>query len=175
MDRVCVGVVVGAHGVRGGLRVKPFTEDPAAIAAYGPVEDETGQRRFRLKVTGHAKGVVTVAAQGVADRNEAEALKGARLYVAKSRLPAPEEDEFYYSDLIGLAAELEDGTAFGAVKGVFDFGAGDVIELALPDGRSELLPFTRAVVPVVDVKAGRLVVAPPAVVEAGAPEDAGDE
>lgn len=166
MDRVCVGVVVGAHGIRGGLRVKPFTEDPAAIAAYGPVEDETGERRFRLKVQGHAKGVVTVTAQGVADRNAAEALKGTRLYVARHRLPAPEEDEFYYSDLIGLAAEAEDGTPLGTVKGVFDFGAGDVFELALPDGRSEMLPFTQAVVPVVDVKAGRLVVVPPAVIEA---------
>lgn len=166
MDRVCVGVVVGAHGVRGSLRVKPFTEDPAAVAAYGSVEDEAGERRFRLKVTGLAKGVVTVTAHGVADRDAAEALKGTRLYVARSRLPAPEEDEFYYSDLVGLAAELADGTALGTVKGVFDFGAGDVIELALADGRTEMLPFTRVVVPVVDVAAGRLVVVPPAVVEA---------
>jgi 16S rRNA processing protein RimM len=175
VDRVCVGVVVGAHGVRGGLRVKPFTEDPAAIAAYGPVEDETGGRRFRLKVTGQAKGVVTVAAQGIADRDAAEALKGVKLYVARSRLPQPEEDEFYYSDLIGLRADLEDGTALGTVKGVFDFGAGDVIELALADGRSELLPFTRAVVPVVDVTAGRLVVVPPDVVKARGAEGESDE
>ncbi len=164
-ERVCVGVIVGAHGVRGAVRIKAFTEDPAAVAAYGPVEDEEG-RRFRIKVVGIAKGVVTATLAGVDDRNAAEALKGARLYVARAALPAAEEDEYYHSDLIGLRAEYEDGSVFGTVRGVFDFGAGDVLELGLPDGRVEMLPFTRVVVPVVDVKAGRLVVVPPAVADA---------
>ncbi len=174
MDRVCVGAIVGAHGVRGAVRVKPFTEDPAGIAAYGPVEDEAGERRFRLKVLGVAKGVVNAAIQGVADRNAAEALKGTRLYVPRDALPAPAEDEFYYADLIGLRAELADGTVFGRVRGVFDFGAGDVLDVALPDGRVEMLPFTKAVVPVVDVAGGRVVVAPPETIEAR-PEDERDE
>lgn len=175
MDRVCVGVVVGAHGVRGAVRVKPFTEDPQALGAYGPVEDEAGQRRFRLKVLGVAKGLVNAVLAGIADRDAAEALKGVRLYVPRAALPEPDEDEFYYSDLIGLAAELEDGTPYGTVRGVFDFGAGDVVELAFADGRTEMLPFTRAAVPVVDLAAGRLVVAPPVVTEAGPEEDGDNE
>lgn len=174
MDRVCVGVVVGAHGVRGALRIKPFTEQPDGIAAYGPVEDEAGARRLRLKVLGTAKGIVTATAQGVADRDAAEALTGTRLYVPRDRLPPPEPDEFYHSDLVGLAAQREDGTPFGTVRAVFDFGAGDVIELALSDGRVEMLPFTKAVVPVVDLAAGRLVVSPPEVTEARPPAEAAD-
>lgn len=174
MDRVCVGVVVGAHGVRGALRIKPFTEQPDGIAAYGPVEDEAGARRLRLKVLGTAKGIVAATAQGVADRDAAEALTGTRLYVPRDRLPPPEPDEFYHSDLIGMAALREDGTPFGTVRAVFDFGAGDVIELALPDGRVEMLPFTKAVVPVVDLAAGRLVVSPPEVTEARPPQGASD-
>lgn len=174
MDRVCVGVVVGAHGVRGALRIKPFTEQPDGIAAYGPVEDEAGARRLRLKVLGTAKGIVTATAQGVADRDAAEALTGTRLYVPRDRLPPPEPDEFYHSDLVGLAAQREDGTPFGTVRAVFDFGAGDVIELALADGRVEMLPFTKAVVPVVDLAAGRLVVSPPEVTEARPPAEAAD-
>lgn len=174
MDRVCVGVVVGAHGVRGALRIKPFTEQPDGITAYGPVEDEAGARRLRLKVLGTAKGIVTATAQGVADRDAAEALTGTRLYVPRDRLPPPEPDEFYHSDLVGLAALREDGTPFGTVRAVFDFGAGDVIELALADGRVEMLPFTKAVVPVVDLAAGRLVVSPPEVTEARPPAEAAD-
>lgn len=164
-ERVCVGVVVGAHGVRGAVRVKPFTGEPEAIAAYGPVEDESG-RRLKVKVLSVAKGVVNATLAGVADRDAAEALKGTKLYVPRTALPAPEEDEFYYSDLIGLAAELEDGSVYGTIRAVHDFGAGDLLELALPDGRVEMLPFTKAVVPVVDIKGRRVVIAPPEVTEA---------
>lgn len=168
--RVCVGVVVGVHGVQGAVKVKAFTEDPADVGAYGPVEDEAGQRRVRLRVIGAAKGVVIATLQGVTDRNAAEALKGARLYVPRQRLPQPEEDEFYLSDLVGLRVEHEDGSDFGTVKAVYDFGAGDVLEVARPNGRLEMLPFTKACVPVVDVAGGRLVVAPPDEIEGRAPD-----
>lgn len=170
MSRICLGVVVGVHGVQGAVKVKSFTTDPAAVGAYGPVEDEAGLRSFRLKVIGSAKGMVVATLQGVQDRNTAEALKGTRLYVPRERLPPPDEDEIYLSDLIGLRAELDDGSVWGTVKTVYDFGAGDVLEVARPDGRLELLPFTRACVPVVDVAAGRLVVALPDEIEVRAPE-----
>ena len=159
--RLCIGVIVGAHGIKGAVRLKSYTTDPADVQSYGPVEDESGQRRFSLSVIGEAKGVVTVRIPGVTDRNAAEALKGTRLYVARDVLPEPEEDEFYYSDLAGLKATLEDGTPFGTVKAVFDAGAGDILEIARPEGESVLLPFTRRVVPVVDIAGGRVVIDPP--------------
>jgi 16S rRNA processing protein RimM len=158
---VCIGQIVGAQGIQGAVRVKSFTADPPDVAAYGPVTDETG-RQFRLKVASQAKGVVICRIDGVNDRNAAEALKGTRLHVAREMLPEPEEDdEFYHADLIGLAVELRDGTVLGKVRAVFDFGAGDMLELAGPGGETRLLPFTRAAVPVVDIKAGRLIAEPP--------------
>ncbi|MHA1114414.1 MAG: ribosome maturation factor RimM [Alphaproteobacteria bacterium] len=158
--RVCVGAVAGSHGVRGLVRVKPFTEDPAAVAAYGPVEDEAGARRFNLAVTGRAKGVVVVRIEGIADRDAAEALKGVRLYVPRAALPEPEADDFYQSDLLGLRVETLDGQRIGRVKAVQNFGAGDLLEIAPERGPSFFLPFTRETVPEVDIGGGRVVVAP---------------
>ncbi|MBX6369503.1 MAG: ribosome maturation factor RimM [Rhodospirillales bacterium] len=159
--RVLVGVIVGAHGVRGAVRIKPFTAEPAAIAAYGPLEDETGTRRFEIRLVGEGKGVVIATLKGIGDRNAAEALKGLRLYVARAALPPPGEEEFYHADLIGLAAVRRDGTLLGRVCAVHDFGAGDSLELALADGGTLLVPFTKAVVPEIDVAGGKLVVEPP--------------
>jgi 16S rRNA processing protein RimM len=159
--RVCLGAVTGAHGVRGLVRVKAFTAEPADIAAYGPVEDEAGTRRFALEVVGAAKGVVLVRVPGVADRDAAERLKGLRLYVPRAALPEPEEEEYYHADLLGLRVELTDGSEFGRVRAVHDFGAGDSIEVVRADGGTVMVPFTRAAVPVVDLADGRLVVDPP--------------
>jgi 16S rRNA processing protein RimM len=159
--RVCVGIVVGAQGVRGAVRVKSFTEDPADIGRYSPVEDEGGSRKLRLAVVGEAKGVVIATLDGISDRNAAEALRGTRLYVDRDRLPGTDEDEFLYSDLIGLAVEAPDGIRLGTVASVGDFGAGDVLEITLADGGTMMVPFSRADVPVVDVAGGRLVAVPP--------------
>jgi 16S rRNA processing protein RimM len=169
-DRVCVGVIAGAHGVKGAARVKSFTAAPAAIAAYGPVWDESGERRFELEVIGELKGAVLVTIAGVTDREAAEALKGVRLYVDRAVLPEPEADEFYHADLVGLAAELSDGTPLGEVRAVHNFGAGDVIEVGPPDGPSVMVPFTRAAVPVVDTRAGRIVIDAEAGLVEGAPD-----
>ena len=160
-ERVCVGVIAGAHGLRGLLRVRPFTDTPEDVAAYGPVETEDGGRTLTLSVANRlGKGVILVRAEGVADRNAAEALKGARLYVARDRLPVPEEDEFYYSDLIGLAAVTGDGAAVGRIRAVHEYGAGDVLEIIADDGSVATIPFTRAAVPQVDISGGRVVVDP---------------
>ena len=162
-DRVCVGAIAGAFGVRGEAKIKSFTDDPAAIATYGPLETEDRARRFDVKVTRTVKGGFAARLSGVATREEAEGLKGTRLYVDRSVLPAPDEDEFYYADLLGLRVEDEGGALLGKVKAVQEFGAGDMIEY-LPDtgGESVLLLFTREIVPVVDVPGGRIVVIPPA-------------
>jgi 16S rRNA processing protein RimM len=167
--RVCMGVVGAPHGVRGAVRVKSFADEPEAIAGYGALEDESGERRFTLRITGTAKGEDMVIAQiaGVTDRDRAEALRGLRLYLPRAALPPTPEDEFYHADLIGLAAELADGTAIGHVVAVHDFGAGDVLEIARDKvkgqgGQPLVVPFTRVAVPVVDIAAGKIVLDPPA-------------
>src|SRR5689334_6316478 len=168
-DRVCVGLIAGAHGVRGLVKLKSFTAEPAAIASYGPLTDESGARSFRIELAGSGKDHWLARIEGVADRDRAEALRGTRLHVERARLPEPEdEDEFYHADLIGLDAYLPDGSVFGKVVAIYDFGAGDVVELrqepapANAGGRTVTVPFTRAAVPVVDIEAGRITVDPPA-------------
>jgi len=165
--RVLVGIVVGAQGVRGRVRIKSFTEDPMAIGAYGALENESGGRRFAIRPVGMSRGAVLADIEGVADRNAAEALKGTRLYVERSALGETEEGEYFHADLIGLAAEDGDGRALGRVKAVFDFGAGPLLELERTGGGTELVAFSDAAVPVVDLAGGRIVVHLPAEVEAG--------
>ena len=159
--RVCVGVVAGAHGVRGAVKIKSFTATPEDVAGYGPLEDESGERRFSLRLVGTGKGVVIGHLSGIVDRNQAEAARGLRLYLPRAALPPTEEDEYYHADLIGLAAVLTDGTPVGAVRAVHDFGAGDTLEIARTEGPPVMVPFTRAIVPSVELAAGRLVVDPP--------------
>ena len=111
--RVCVGVVTGAHGVRGAVRLKSFTAEPEDVARYGPLEDESGERRFALRLIGGAKGVLIAAIAGIDDRDRAEALRGLRLYLPRSALPPTEEEEYYHADLIGLEAALGRRTPLG--------------------------------------------------------------
>jgi 16S rRNA processing protein RimM len=167
-ERILVGAIAGAHGVRGQVKIKSFTDDPAAVAAYGPVTDESGRRSFRLTLTGAAQasnGMVIARIDGVSDRDGAEALKGLRLYVARAALPPTDEGEYYRADLIGLRAERRDGAAYGRVVDVQNYGAGDLLEIERADGETEYLPFTLTTAPLVDIPGGRLVVEPPAVVE----------
>ena len=159
-EKICVGVVTGARGIKGELRVKSFTADPDAIFAYGPVSDERGTQIFEGRVSGKAKDHLLVFLKGVTDRNRADELKGTRLYVDRDALPAPEEDEFYHADLIGLAVELKDGGAYGNVRGVLDVGGGASLEIASPDGII-MMPFTKQAVPAVDIANGKMIVDPP--------------
>jgi len=160
-DWVCVAVVATAHGVRGALKLRSFTERPEDVAAYGPVFDRNGEPLFALRVIGKAKGGVIAEAPGIDDRDAALALRGTELFVPRAALPEPEPDEFYYSDLEGLAVERLDGERLGIVRGVDNHGAGDVIEVQADDGRLIDLPFDRTVVPEVDLEAGRIRVDPP--------------
>jgi 16S rRNA processing protein RimM len=163
--RVLVGAIAAAHGVRGLVRVKSFTADPKSVASYGELSDERGLRHFRLTLQGQAKDGVIARIDGIDDRDAAEALKGTRLFVDREALPAlTEEDEFYQTDLVGLRVEACDGKTLGRVKAVLNFGAGDLLEIE-GEGVSLMLPFTRQVVPLVDLPGGRLVADPPAEVE----------
>ncbi|WP_044559526.1 ribosome maturation factor RimM [Azospirillum sp. B4] len=162
--RICVGQFVGSHGVRGRVKVKSFTAVPESLFAYGKLSDESGARTFALTMTGMGKDHFLAELQGVRDRDAADALKGTRLYIERGQLPATDdEDEFYHADLIGLVATTADGEPFGEIKAIYDFGGGDMLEIAhAASGKTVTIPFTRAAVPVVDVKAGLVTVEPPA-------------
>jgi 16S rRNA processing protein RimM len=163
-DRLLLAKIGAPHGVRGEVRLKVFAADPASLGAYGPLADHSG-RRFELERVRPGKEVAIAKFRGVDDRNAAEALNGISLTVERDRLPAPDEDEFYHADLIGLAAVDQAGAALGTIVAVHDFGAGDLLEIAPPRGPTTLVPFTKGVVPVVDIAGGRIVVVPPAEAE----------
>lgn len=153
----CVGAIAGGFGVQGEVRLKSFCADPAAIADYAPLTSEDG-RSFGVRIVRAIPGAFAVRLTGVATREEAEALKGTRLYAPRDRLPPLGEDEYYHADLIGLAVVDTGGAALGTVRAVLDHGAGDILEVARP-GKAELLvPFTRAAVPTVDIAGRRIVV-----------------
>ncbi|GIX13701.1 MAG: ribosome maturation factor RimM [Paracoccaceae bacterium] len=158
---ICVGAIAGAFGVRGEVRVKSFCAEPEAIAGYGPLVTEDG-RRFAITIRGTAPGALVCRLSGVETREQAQALKGTRLHVARGRLPDLPEDEFYHADLIGLTVQDTGGAVLGQVRAVHDHGAGDFLEITGPAlARPLLLPFTRAFVPTVDLARGRIVVDPP--------------
>ena len=161
-DRICVAQIGAAHGIRGEVRLRSFTEDPAAVTDYGPLESEDGARRFTIEALRPAKDHFVVRLAGVGDRAAAEKLTNLKLYVSRDRLPRIDEtDTYYHADLIGLAAVTADGAALGTVTAVHNFGAGDLIEIK-PHGGSEplMVPFTEAAVPEIDMKARRLIVRP---------------
>ncbi|PWB92556.1 ribosome maturation factor RimM [Methylosinus sporium] len=162
-NAVLLGRLGAAHGVRGEIRLQSFTADPSAIATYGPLFDASGRRRFVISALRPvAKDMFVARLEGVADRDAAAALTGVELYLPREALPAPDEDEFYLADLEGLRAETPTGETLGVVIAVRNFGAGDLLEVRPPDGgESLLLPFTKAVVPIVDVAGGRIVAEPP--------------
>ena len=157
-SRILLGVVTAAHGVKGEVKVKTFTQSPEGLRAYGPVIIEDG-RQFEIAALRSSKpdeAIVRFAA--IVDRNAAESLKGQRLYVPRAALPAPEAGEFYHADLIGLRAEAPSGNPLGTVRGVHNFGAGDVIEIEFADGTTEFIAFSDANVPAVDIAEGRIVI-----------------
>jgi 16S rRNA processing protein RimM len=160
---ILVGVFGAPHGIRGEIRLKSYTADPAAIRTYGPLLDVSGTRRFvieALRPTG--KNMFVARVKGVSDRESAQALNGTQLFVTRDVLPVPEEEEFYYADLMGLRVENERREVLGSVIALHNFGAGDILEIAPPpdaaDKITAMLAFTRALVPIVDVARGRIVV-----------------
>jgi len=162
-DRVLLGVVAAPHGVRGLVRIKSFTEDPMAVAAYGPLSDESGKEEYRVEALSAARGAVLARIEGVADRTAAEALRGLRLFVERQRLPHTGEREWYEADLIGLEAVGTDGRDWGKVIAFHDFGAGSVMEVS----GGVMLPFTDEAVPEIDVAGGKVLIDPPAGLLAG--------
>jgi 16S rRNA processing protein RimM len=161
-ERILLAHVAGAHGIRGELLLKTYTGAPEDVAAYGPLSDQAGTRQFSLRVVRVTpKGVIAMI-KGVDNRNAAEALKSAALYVDRAKLPKPDDDEFYHTDLIGLAAVDADHQAIGRISNVFDYGAGTILEVSLSNGgKTELVPFTKACVPEVSIADRRVVIVLP--------------
>ena len=158
---VLLAAIMGAQGLKGEVKAKIFTATPDALPRYGKLHARDG-RTFTITAFRPTKpGEAVIAFEGVRDRNAAEALKGTQLFVARDALPDAGDDEFYHADLIGLEAQTADGQVLGKVRAIHNFGAGDVIEIALPDGDDILLSFTRETVPVIDIAGGRIEVAMP--------------
>ena len=161
---ICLGAVFGASGVRGAVRLKVFTEDLNAISDYGPVtvfsHDHPEGQKHKVKILHSVKGGVAATLKGVNDRNKAEGLKGAMLYIEKAALPELEEgDGFYFEDLVGLWARDSHDKQFGKVEGVFNFGAGDIVEVNLSKEKGKrMYPFTDEIVPIVNIQEGFLVI-----------------
>jgi 16S rRNA processing protein RimM len=160
-SQVVLATIGAPHGIRGEVRVKSFTADPASLADYGPLFAADG-RTFEIERLRLLKGdMLVVKFRGVDDRSAAEALNGVELSVERSRLSPAEANEYYHADLIGLQAFDPNDTPVGRVVAVQNFGAGDILEIAPPDGASLLIPFTNAAVPDIDIQAGRITIAPP--------------
>jgi 16S rRNA processing protein RimM len=159
---VLLGEIGRPQGLQGEVRIRSFTAEPGAIADYGPLEDEAGTRLFEIEALRLTPKALSARLKGVESRSQAEALTGTKLYVPRSRLPEREEDEWYHSDLIDLAALDPDGATIGTVIAVHNFGAGDLLEIRPAGGGATVLkPFTRETVPEVDVEGGWLKVVPP--------------
>jgi 16S rRNA processing protein RimM len=167
---ICVARIGAAHGVRGAVKLWTFTEDPLAVKRYGPLATKDGARWFEVTHAREAKGHLVATLKGIATREEAERLNGIELYIARERLPETDADEYYHADLIGLAAVDAADQPIGRVIAIHNFGAGDIIEIAPPNGATMLLPFTHAVVPTVDLAGGRVVIELPAEIEGDDPD-----
>jgi len=160
-ELICIGAIAGAFGVKGEVRLKSYTANPIDIINYAPVRTQDGSREFEIVLTGQVKKGLTARMTGIITKEDADALKGTELFVPKSRLPQLPDDEYYYSDLVGMTIQDTGGAALGTVRSVQNHGASDLLEIALSDASATvLLPFTKQCVPTVDM-AKRVIVADP--------------
>ena len=162
---ILVGRVAGAFGVKGEVRITSYTAEPLALADYKTLLREDGSPALTLSGGRAAKGGIVARAKEVETREQAEALRGLRLYIPRDILPEPDEDEFYIADLIGMEVRGLEGEVLGRVKSVRDFGAGDLLEVEPPSGESWWLPFTKDAVPEVRMDEGWLAAVRPDEVE----------
>ncbi|TQS71788.1 16S rRNA processing protein RimM [Rhodobacteraceae bacterium] len=161
-ERTCVGAIAGAFGVKGEVRLKSFCADPGAIAEYAPLSNEDGTREFSISLTRPIKGGIGARIDGVSTKEQADALRGTTLWAGRDKLPSLPDDEFYHADLVGMTVLDAGGAELGTLRAVQNYGAGDILEIAAKGQSTPLmLPFTKAIVPTVDLKAGRIIVDPP--------------
>ncbi|MBN9316680.1 MAG: ribosome maturation factor RimM [Devosia sp.] len=170
--RLLVGRIGAAHGIKGEVRVQSFTEDPLALVSYGPLMTNKAGLTIRILAARTTTNVLVARIEGVNDRSAAEKLNGVELYIDRALLPEiDDEDDFYHADLLGLRAQLADGTSLGTVSAIPNYGAGDILEVRDErSGDTFLYPFTKAVVPEIRVRDGYLVIAPPIEADPGEEE-----
>lgn len=161
-DLTCVAVIAGAHGVHGAVKVKSFTAVPSDFAEYGPLLGEDGTIILVPKNPRPVGNAFTMRSEQITSREQALAMRGTQLFVPRSVLPEPDEDDFYYTDLVGLDVKTTDGKRVGTIRSVHDFGAGDMLEIQPPKSAEKqssfFHPFTKAAVPKVDIKGRRVVI-----------------
>ncbi|MBU1307712.1 MAG: ribosome maturation factor RimM [Alphaproteobacteria bacterium] len=171
-NQILLGQIGAAHGIKGAVRIAAHTQDPLAIADYGPLTTDRPGLTITISKLRLHKNVVVAHIKGVDDRNAAETLNGVSLFVDRARLPDPEdEDDFYHTDLIGLEARIASGVVIGSVVAILNYGAGDLIEIRdTNSGDTFLYPFTKAVVPTIRLADGYLVIEVPLDAEEGEEE-----
>ncbi len=163
--RVCLGKIVGVHGVRGEFKVKSFTAKDSDIASYGILEDEHAKQKFELKVTGHSKDLLRIKIKGIDDRTLAETMIGTELYAPRGVFPELKDEEVYYEvDLVGLKVFNDENKEVAKVIGFYNFGAGDILELKLLTGKTEMIPFSKTYVPSINLEEGYIIVTSTAMV-----------
>ena len=161
----CVGIIAAPHGVRGQFFLRSYTENPEDIMAYGTLYNASQSQSYDIRLRGTKKDGFIAEIAGVSSREVIEKLRGRKLYVLKDKLPELDEEEFYYTDLVDLKVMCEDNTLYGVVKAVHNYGAGDIIEIILQStGKTELFPFTKKIIPSVNVADGYVVIQPPEVI-----------
>lgn len=164
-EKICIGKIISSHGLKGEVNIKAFLDNPSDLAKLKDISDSKGEKQFKIEgVRGQKNDVVIARITGSNDRNESDSLRGSELYIDKSQLPEAEDDEFYYNDLIGLKA-FEGETEIGIIKNVYNYGAGEVLEIKLHDGEELDIPFGDDYVKDVDLKGGKVVVVRPGYVE----------
>lgn len=162
-DLVCLGVIIGTHGVSGRVKIKTYTENPKDLTAYGQIVDADGGP-IDVKITGEQPNNLLAEIEGVKNKEKADLLKGTELFVPRSQMPET-EGEYYYHDLVGLQLKLENGGEFGSIKAVNDYGAGPVIDIALKNGKETSFTYNTETFPEVNVKEGFAVINPPEIIE----------
>ncbi|UZE49661.1 ribosome maturation factor RimM [Rhodopseudomonas sp. P2A-2r] len=170
--QICVARIGAPHGIRGAVKLWTFTEDPLTVMTYGQLKTKDGGRTFEVATAREGKGHLVATFKGVSSREDAERLNGIELYIPRDRLPETDDDEYYHADLIGLAAVDAADAPIGRVIAIHDFGAGTIIEIAPPEGNTLMLPFTNAVVPTVDLKAGKVIIELPGEIDGDSPDEA---
>ena len=161
-ELICVGAIAGAFGVKGEVRLKSFTSIPVSIADYAPLLTEKGEKKFEVVITGEIKNGLSARMSGIISKEDADNLKGTKLYAPREKFPELHEDEYYHADLIGLNVENLEGNHLGKIKSVLNHGASDLLEIqSESEKKSILIPFTRKIVPKVDIKNSVVIVDPP--------------
>ena len=157
-NKVCLGAIVGVHGIRGEVKIKCFCDDEKHLTAYGALSNEQGDMSLDIKIVGHSKDLLRAKIKGVEDRTTAENYIGTGLYIERDKLPSLDEEEFYHADLIGLDVRNNQGESLGEVNAIYNFGAGDILEIKSKDGVLEMLPFNKTFVPTINIKDGYIIV-----------------